>query len=292
LIIERIGSTKDVLGEAVQWDAESGTLWWIDAVGGVLRRFEPGSGDLQSWQVDPPIGALLLTRSDRIMLILPSGTYYFDPTTGGLSEHSLSPDALNPRVRLNDAKVDRRGRMVLGSLSLDYKANPNYCGKFYTLGRDRTLHAFDDGVGVANGPCFSPAGETLYIADSVRRTIWAYDYDQARGEPSGKRVFAGEDVLHGMPDGGTVDAEGHVWFTIMDRGALVRISPDGTLADEVGLPFNPTSIAFGGDGMATAFVTSLSRSANIEVTAPEAGGLFAISGLGVRGIAEVRFDDQ
>ena len=27
----------------------------------------------------------------------------------------------------------------------------------------------------ANGPCFSPDGRTLYLADSPRRVIWRFD---------------------------------------------------------------------------------------------------------------------
>lgn len=290
--IDRLGTTQDLLGEAVQWDAQTRTLWWIDALSGVIRQLNPQTRRLESWNVEPPIGALLLTRSDKIMLILRDGAYHFDPASGALELYAPSPDAQDKSVRLNDAKVDRAGRMILGSLYLNYKTDQNYSGKFYTLGRDRTMHAFDDGVGVTNGPCFSPSGDILYVADTVRRQIWAYDYDPATGGTSGKRAFANNDVLGGMPDGGTVDAEGHVWFTIMDRAALVRIAPNGTLSDTIQLPFNPTSIAFGGDEMDVAYVTSLSRSVNIEVTAPEAGGLFAISGLGVRGIAEIRFDDR
>jgi len=39
-----------------------------------------------------------------------------------------------------------------------------------------TLELLDTDIGVTNGPCFSPDGAIFYLADSARRSIWAYDY--------------------------------------------------------------------------------------------------------------------
>ena len=49
---------------------------------------------------------------------------------------------------------------------------------------------------------------------------------------------------------------------------------------------HPTSLTFGGAGLDVLYVTSISRSHRLTAPEPEAGGLFAVTGLGVTGIAE------
>lgn len=287
--IERIGDTKDRLGEAVVWDAPTQQLYWADASAGIIRRLTPSTGQIESWQGPAPLGALCITQSDRILLMLTDGAYYFDTETGATECYALV-DSMDSSTRLNDSKIDREGRMVLGGLYLNYKTDQNYRAQFYTFTSDRMFRPFEKGVGITNGPCFSPDGRTLYIADTARRIIWAYDYS-ADGQPSNKRLFADDTILDGMPDGGTVDAEGHIWFTIMSRSALLRLAPDGSVSRTIEMPVNPTSVAFGGADLSTLYVTSLSQSVNLEVTAADAGGIFAITGLGIKGLTDVRFAD-
>ncbi|HEY4164132.1 MAG TPA: SMP-30/gluconolactonase/LRE family protein, partial [Dongiaceae bacterium] len=59
----------------------------------------------------------------------------------------------------------------------------------------------------------------------------------------------------------------------------------------VGLPvFSTTSISFGGPNLDIAFVTSMARPFNGRYPREkEAGMVFAVHGLGVKGIAEPRF---
>jgi sugar lactone lactonase YvrE len=70
-------------------------------------------------------------------------------------------------------------------------------------------------------------------------------------------------------------------------GAVNSYEPDGTLRASVELPVErPTSCAFGGRNRDILFVTT--ARADLDETAlarqPEAGRVFAIDGLGVRGL--------
>jgi len=88
-----------------------------------------------------------------------------------------------------------------------------------------------------------------------------------------------------------VDAEGYVWSCEVYRGRLLRFAPDGTLDRTLGLPVeSATSLIFGGPNLDVAFVTSMARPiAGVPPREAEAGMLFAIHGLGVRGVPESRF---
>ena len=51
-----------------------------------------------------------------------------------------------------------------------------------------------------------------------------------------------------------------------------------------------TSLSFGGPDLDVAYVTSMARAVNgVKPKEREAGGLFAVHGLGVRGLPEPRF---
>jgi L-arabinonolactonase len=120
-----------------------------------------------------------------------------------------------------------------------------------------------------------------------------YDYDPASGNATNRRIFASfpSHGLKGLPDGATVDAEGFVWTVSVYEGKLVRFAPGGQLDRIVGLPVeSTTSLSFGGPNLDIAFVTSMART--VKGARPkerEAGGLFAVTGLGVRGLPEPRF---
>ena len=89
------------------------------------------------------------------------------------------------------------------------------------------LRAIDSDIFLSNGPCWSLDDRTFYHADSIRKLIYAYDYDIERGTVSNRRPFASTADLGGIPDGATVDAEDHVWSAICEGGKLVRFRPDG-----------------------------------------------------------------
>ena len=99
-----------------------------------------------------------------------------------------------------------------------------------------------------------------------------------------------EGHLRGYPDGATVDAEGCVWSAEVYGGRLVRFAPDGTIDRLVGMPVDSiTSVMFGGADLDVLYVTSMARPFRGQRRQErEAGGLFAVHGLGVRGVAEPR----
>lgn len=221
------------------------------------------------------------------ILALRDGFYAFDFKTG-TAERIVETQPGELRPRLNDGKVDRQGRFVAGSMDFQ-ESEP--VGKLFRLDPDLSLHVLDSGIICSNGPCFSPDGETLYFADSFKKTIYAYAYDPATGSVRSRRVFTTFEGLRGYPDGATVDAEGYVWSVEVYSGRLIRCDPSGVIDRIIGLPVNSTtSISFGGPDLDIAYVTSMARPhANAYHREREAGFVFAVHGLGVRGIEEPRF---
>ena len=277
------------LGEGPLWDTAAKRLWWIDGWGRKVFRCDASGGDRRDWDVPSDIGAVIPRAAGGAIVALADGLHDFDPANGGLRK-IVDPDPGNPRIRINDGKVDRQGRLVFGYTDVEEKES---LGRLYRMDADRKAHRLDEGYICVNGPCWSPDGRILYVADSPRRIIHAYDYDTATGKISNKRLFADFAALGvpGYPDGATVDAEGHVWSTRMFGGGLARLTPAGAVDRLVGLPVESvSSIAFGGPGLDIAYVTSMAQPwGDWKPREREAGALFAIHGLGVRGIAEKPF---
>jgi len=162
-------------------------------------------------------------------------------------------------------------------------------GGLFRLNPDGTVDLLVEDIATSNGPCFSPDGRILYFADSTRQTIWAFDYDPLSGTPSERRVFADLRPLGTAPDGATVDAEGYVWSVLIRTSTIARFDPAGRMVSHFMFPVRyPTSVAFGGRDLDVLYVTSISRSLRFEDPAEDAGGLFAVEGLGVRGLSEPR----
>jgi L-arabinonolactonase len=289
LRIEMITDAAAELGEGPLWDVAEQRLYWIDSLGAKVHSCDATGGSPRMWSVPEHIGSLALREGGGAVVALRDGFYTLDFATGACRK-LVDPDPGKPRIRMNDGKVDRQGRFVAGYM--DYEERDPLCSLF-RLDPGGKAEKLDDGIVCSNGPCWSPDGRTFYFADTYTRDIWAYDYDIETGSVSNRRTFCAFPAfgLKGLPDGATVDAEGFVWSVSVYEGKLVRFAPDGRLDRIVGLPVeSTTSLSFGGPDLDVAYVTSMARAVNgVRPREREAGGLFAVYGLGVRGLPEPRF---
>ena len=288
LRIELLVDARNELGEGPLWDVEEQRLYWIDSHGRSVHRCDALGRDVRSWSVPEHIGSMCLREKGGAVVSLRNGFHFLDLETGEVRPIG-DPEVGNRRTRMNDGKVDRQGRFVAGGM--DYEEREPLSG-LYRLDPDLSVTQLESGIIVSNGPCWSLDGRILYFADSWTRKIWAYDYDIATGDLLSRRIFADfESHLRGYPDGATVDAEGYVWSAEVYGGRLVRFAPDGTIDRLVGMPVDSiTSVMFGGADLDILYVTSMARPfQGRRRQEREAGGLFAVHGLGVRGVPEPRF---
>ncbi|MGH7190484.1 MAG: SMP-30/gluconolactonase/LRE family protein [Acetobacteraceae bacterium] len=286
--IELLVDAHNELGEGPLWDVAEQRLYWIDSHGATIHRADARGEGLQTWKVPEHIGSMCLRAGGGAVLALRNGFHFFDFATGAATPIA-DPEVDQRRTRLNDGKVDRRGRFLAGGM--DYEEREPLAG-LWRLDPDLRVTRLDDGLIVANGPCWSPDGTIFYFADTGRRVIWSCQYDQASGNLLSRRIFASFDgPLRGFPDGATVDAEGFVWSVEVYGGRLVRFAPDGTIDRLIGMPADSiTSLTFGGADLDIAYVTSMARPYQGRRRLERvAGGLFAVHGIGVRGLPEPRF---
>lgn len=286
--IESLVDCRNVLGEGPIWDVQEERLYWVDIFGQKIFRATASGTEVESWPLSSQVGAMALRKGGGAIVSLTEGAGLFDFGTGEC-EVFWKADHAQPKMRVNDGKVDKRGRYLTGSIDVSETA-PD--GVLYSIGADLSVREIDRGVVVSNGPCWSPDGRTFYFSDSRGRTIWAYDYDLETGDLSNKRAFAQLGDEDGLPDGATVDAEGYVWSAGVYRGKIHRFAPDGKRDMVIDFPVVcVTSMAFGGPDLDILYVTTMKESPfpDVTETGPEAGNLFTITGLGIKGVPETRF---
>ena len=282
--IRRIGGQTDILGEGTVWCPEEQALYWVDIKRPCVRRWTLATGDITSWTMPEHVGSLALRRDGGILVALRSSISFFDPATGAIEAQGWPTDHATD-MRFNDGKCDRQGRFWAGTMS-DGDRAPR--GKLYRFDH-RGCVPMLDGIDIPNSLCWSPDGRTLYFADSVQRTQWAFPYEPDTGAIGPRRVFRVSEA--GVPDGATVDEEGFVWTTQYGGACVTRSDPAGRVVRTIPLPMTqPTCCAFGGAKMGTLFVSSASQNMDAATMAaePMAGALVAIE-VGVRGLLEPRY---
>lgn len=285
--IERVATAHCLVGEGPVWDVGEQALYFIDIVGKAVHRFDPASGQTRSWDVGAVIGSMALREQGGAILALKDGISTLDFETGEVAPF-VGANHIHPRAQMNDGKVDRRGRFVVGSGDSVIGDTHPY-GTLYSLDAQGGLRELDRGINISNGPCWSPDDKTFYFSDSLPYHVYAYDYDIATGQVANRRIFADTRELGGIPDGATVDADGLLWMAICEGGKLVAFRPDGAIERIVDMPVScPASVMFGGPDLDELYVTSIDLAL---LGRPNDGGgdTFVITGLGARGIAEHRY---
>ncbi|WP_293902036.1 SMP-30/gluconolactonase/LRE family protein [Phenylobacterium sp.] len=285
--ISIIGRQRCGLGESPLWDPDAQVLYWVDSVAPAIWRLDPATGEQAAFPAPDRIGSVVLGSGTDLIAGLTDGIYRVD-LTAGTFEPLVRPDDMTGGERLNDGKTDRAGRLVTGTIMP--AGEPPHAGKLYRFDPGGGWAVLETGVEVSNAICFSPAGDRLYFADSLRRMVWSYDYDAASGAATNRRDLIDTGALGATPDGATVDADGFVWVALVLTRQIGRFSPEGHLDRLIDTPCPyPSCPAFGGRDLDVLYVTSIADSGGrLKSDHPDAGRLMAIEGLGVRGLAETR----
>ena len=117
-----------------------------------------------------------------------------------------------------------------------------------------------------NGLAFSPDESVLYVDDSRRRHIRAFDVHED-GALSNDRVFLDMNApAVGNPDGMKVDTQGNVYCC--GAGGLWVMDPSGNHLGTVELPELPANLAFSGPDNRIIYLTARTSLYSLQVNVP------------------------
>jgi D-xylonolactonase len=268
-------------GEGPLWHPDEGRLYWVDLQRGHLYRYDPATGVHEQVYDNPDevIGGFTIQADGSLLCFMSRGAikvWHAGELTTLVDEIPVERES-----RFNDVIADPEGRVFCGTMP-----TKSQLGRLYRLDTDGTLTQVLDGIGVSNGLGFTLDRKQMYYTDSPKHEIYLFDYEQATGDITNRRVFV-RTQGEGAPDGMTVDAEGYVWSARWDGGCLVRYAPDGSEERRITFPAKKvSSVTFGGPDYTDMYVTTAGGDKKAE-EGPGAGALFRL-GLGIRGVPEFR----
>ena len=140
---------KDMLGESPVWCAKRRALYWLDNLAPSVKRYIPSTGAVEVWEMPEFIGSIGLREGGGLVAGMGSGFAFIDLEIGSV-DHAVDPEPELPNTRLNDGKVDRKGRFWCGSM------NANFAEDYQAIAAERFPgHASAPAAGA--GPCPCPS---------------------------------------------------------------------------------------------------------------------------------------
>jgi len=282
----------NLCGESPLWDVTCQRLYWTDIVKQEFYVYDWNSQQKHVLLERFEVCGCAFDSSGGLILTNSSGIWFWRPPKLPVL---IASGIAGVKLQINDCIADPEGRLLAGSTF--YSTSEGYpLGKLFCIHTNGNVQILDEGFHLANGLGFSPDSRTLYFADSIERSIYAYSYDPSQGRVGGRRTFVQLDSSSGLPDGLTVDAQGYVWSAEWYGGCIRRYDPDGKVERCIPLPAKQiSSLAFGGPDLTDIFVTSAAKAEAMPVMPPGydpysgcIGGALYHMNLGIRGSVEYR----
>jgi sugar lactone lactonase YvrE len=225
----------------------SGGVYFSDVIGGGVYRWSPDGVE----QVVPKrrgVGGIVLHADGGVIVTGRDVLHVRD----GESRSLLSLDGV---TGFNDLATAPDGSVYVGALRfMPFGGEAPVPGEIWRIAAAGEAAQVAGGVLWANGIGFAPDGRTAYGSDYARECVLAWEVGDDGGLGS-SRVFA--EMAAGSADGLAVDEEGGVWVATGEAARLVRLTPTGSLDQELDVP-GPfvSSLCFGGSDMRDLYVTT------------------------------------
>lgn len=275
---ELIADYECVIGEGPLWHPGERCVYWTDIPMGRMFRYNPAKRVHEQFYDGEVVGGFTIQEDGSLLLFMAKGAIAV--WRDGKLDYIFDEIPNERKTRFNDVIADPAGRVFCGTMSTEDRR-----GRLYRLDTDGRLTELLDDVDISNGMGFTPDRKQLYYTDSPKCEIYVFDYDQATGGITNRRVFVRTPEGEGVPDGMTVDAEGYIWSARWDGGCLVRYSPDGREDRRIEFPAKKvSSVIFGGEDYTDMYVTTAGGDNKAE-EGSGAGALFRIN-VGIRGVPE------
>lgn len=146
------------------------------------------------------------------------------------------------------------------------------CNGLYRILPNGVIELLIDDFDRPNGLAFSADESLLYVDDSPRRHVRAFDV-RLDGRLANSRVFADMDHPQpGSPDGMKIDTEGHLFVT--GATGVWVFEPDGTCLGVIATPERPANCAWGDADRQTLYITARTSLYRVRTTVPGLPGVW------------------
>lgn len=250
-----------IFGEGPVWNARQGYLLWADIAGNKILKWTPGEGVTTFLTPTGHANGMTYDRQARLVVAgYGSRTIWrmeHDGRIVVLASHYQGKKISTP----NDIVVKSDGSIYwtdsFGALSHpgfagdDVQRYLDFCPVFRLSPDGSTLTVVADDFESNNGLAFSPDESLLYVNDTRRRHVLAFDVQPDGGLKNGRLFYQMEKEGSG-PDGMKVDVEGNLYCR--GPGGIHVVDPKGNLLGRIKVN-DFSNLAWGDADWKTLYVT-------------------------------------
>lgn len=252
------------------WVKEGRYLLFSDMPGDVRRKWSEEGGVVETMRPADKCNGMTLDANGNLLVcehstssvvrerLAPDGTAASRET---IATHYQGKELNSPNdiVVADDGSIyfsdPWYGRMPV--FGLERERDIDICGVYRIPPGGGELELLVDDFEMPNGLCFSPDRSLLYINDTPRAHIRAFDVQSDGLLANGRMFFEGigtGQIEGGIADGMKCDESGNIWVT--GPGGVWVISPEGEHVGVVEVPEGVGNLTWGDDDWKTLYLPS------------------------------------
>ena len=247
-----IWNSKAILGEGTLWVPSHNSIYFVDIKRKRILILNIKTNKKRIIKMDKEIGFLAHIKKDIFVLGLQSELRIIN-LKNKETIRSIPIEEDKPLNRINDGKIDPKGRLWFGTMDNLERNIKN--GSLYCLDKKLNIHKVDTKYCITNGPAFINAENFLHT-DSCSKTIYKIKINK-KYKIIKKTKFLKFSKKDGSPDGMTIDSKKNVWVCHYGGACISVYNLKGKKIHKIDLPAkNITNCTFGGLKNNELFVTT------------------------------------
>ncbi|MFM2031929.1 MAG: hypothetical protein RLZZ297_694 [Chloroflexota bacterium] len=243
-------------------------LRFSDIPAGIIYAWRP-DGSVRRWR-SPSGQSNGLTRArDGALIACEHGNRRVSVSDAAGQPQTLADRYDGKRLNSPNDVVVRSDGVVFFTdppYGIDEAAQEQPCNGVYCVHPDGQIRRIAEDFIRPNGLAFSPDEQTLYIDDSRRRHVRAFDVAVDGTLRNGRILCDMDHPQPGSPDGMKVDQAGHLY--VAGATGVWVFEPDGTCLGIIATPELPANLAWGDADKQTLYITARTSVYRIRTTIP------------------------
>ena len=253
-----IWNSKAILGEGTLWVPSHNSIYFVDIKKKKILTLNIKTNKKRIIRVDKEIGFLAHIKKDIFILGLQSELRIIN-LKNKETIRSIPIEEDIPLNRINDGKIDPKGRLWFGTMDNPERSIKN--GSLYCLDKKLNIHKVDTKYYITNGPAFINAENFLHT-DSRSKTIYKIKINK-KYKIVKKTKFLKFSKKDGSPDGMTIDSKKNIWVCHFGGACISIYNLKGKKIHKIDLPAkNITNCIFGGLNNNDIFVSTALKGMN------------------------------